>query len=196
MKAKKIGIIGKKLGMTQLFTPEGMVGVTVVDFSEMQVIGKRTEDKDGYNAIILGTNFKSDEMPNVVREIRTENFGAYDTEEGIMSALEGLSKVDVFGSIKGRGFQGGMKRHGFHGGRATHGAKHWHRRIGSIGGHSYPAKVWKGQKMPGQYGNTKKAVLNLKVIRIDKDRRVLFLKGAVPGFKNSIVMVRDAIKEN
>jgi large subunit ribosomal protein L3 len=193
MKAKKIGIIGKKLGMTQIFSEEKMMGVTVIDFSDMQTLGKRTLEKDGYNAEILGYNFDKTGKARYTREIRIEQPLSYENDE-YLNILEGVKDVDVVGVMKGRGFAGVMKRHGFHGGPAAHGAKHWHRRPGSIGGHTYPAKVWKGQKMPGHYGNTQICVLNQKLVALDKENKLLFIRGAVPGARNSYVMVRDSIK--
>jgi large subunit ribosomal protein L3 len=208
MKAKKIGIIGKKLGMTQLYHNEALIGVTVVDFSDMKVIGHRTPEKDGYSAVILGYDFKTVrrvkikdgketvkefEKPKIIREIRTDDVSSYENDEKLGEALNSIVKVDVSGIMKGRGFAGVMKRWGFSGGPATHGSK-THRRPGSLGQCTSPAKVFKGKKMPGHYGNTKVTTLSQKLVRVDMDRRVLFVKGAIPGSKNGIVMVRDAVK--
>ncbi len=193
MKAKKIGIIGRKIGMTQLFTDEGLVGVSVVDFSEMEVLGKRIPEKDGYSAIMLGYGKKKDGTYKWIREVRVPDVSVYENDSYI-DLISGLKMVDVIGYMKGRGFAGAMKRHGFHGGPMSHGAKHWHRRTGSVGGHTYPAKTWKGQKGPGHYGNTRVCVLNQKLAMVDKEKRLLFIKGAIPGARNGITMVRDAIK--
>jgi large subunit ribosomal protein L3 len=194
MKAKKVGIIGKKLGMTQLYWNDCMVGVTVVDFSGLKYLGQRTIEKDGYNAAILGyTGNKGDEVRHI-REIRTDNADVYQSGD-YMGLFDKVKKVDVIGIMKGRGFTGVMKRHGFHGGPASHGAKHWHRRPGSVGGHTFPAKTWKGQKMPGHYGNTRICTLSQDMVKIDKEKKLLFVRGAIPGCNNSIVMVRDAVKE-
>jgi large subunit ribosomal protein L3 len=193
MKAKKLGIIGKKLGMTQFFLTDSLVGVTVVDFSDMSLLGKRTVEKDGYLAAILGCGFDKKEKARFIQEVRVPDASIYD-EEKYLDVLEGLKKVDVFGMMKGRGFTGVMKRHGFHGGPAAHGAKHWHRRPGSIGGHTYPAKVWKGQKMPGHYGNSQICTLNQKLIKVDKEKKLLFIQGSIPGSKNSYVWIRDSIR--
>jgi large subunit ribosomal protein L3 len=193
MKAKKVGIIGKKLGMTQLYHEENMVGVTVVDFSDMALIGKRTIEKDGYNAAILGYDFDKNNEPRYVREIRMDDASVY--EEGkYLGLFDSIKEVDVIGIMKGRGFTGVMKRHGFHGGPAAHGAKHWHRRPGSIGGHTFPAKTWRGQKMPGHYGNVKVCTLNQKLVKVDREKGLMFIRGSIPGSKNSYVLVRDAIK--
>lgn len=193
MKAKQVGIIGKKLGMTQMYVDGKMAAITVLEFSDMKLIGQRTEEKDGYVAAILGFDFNKKQKPRYVKEIRVDKPEIYESDE-YMSTLEQVGKVDVFGTMKGRGFTGAMKRHGFGGGPASHGAKHWHRRVGSIGGASYPAKVWKGQKMPGHYGNTRISTLNEKLVKVDKDQRLLFIKGSVPGSNGSYVMVRDSLK--
>lgn len=193
MKANIVGIIGKKLGMTQLYGSEGVIGVTVVDFSDMALLGKRTIEKDGYNAAILGYDFDDNNVPRFVREVRVKDASIYE-EKRFIGHIEGIKKVDVFGIMKGRGFTGVMKRHGFHGGPMSHGAKHWHRRPGSIGGHTFPAKVFKGQKMPGHYGNARVCSLGQKVVKIDKDKGLIFIKGSIPGCRNSYVMVRDCIK--
>ncbi len=194
MKAKKVGIIGKKLGMTQLFDNDRMVGVTVVDFSGMALLGKRTAEKDGYTAAILGYDFSRDNEPRFVREVRVNDASIYEDGQ-YLSLFENLKHVDVIGLMKGRGFAGVMKRHGFHGGPASHGAKHWHRRPGSVGGHTFPAKTWRGQKMPGHYGNSRVCVLNQKLVRIDKEKGLLFIQGSIPGARNAYVMIRDAVKK-
>jgi len=193
MKAKKIGIIGRKVGMTQLFTDEGLVGVTVVDFSEMDVLGKRSIEKDGYTAIILGYGKKKDNSYRWIKEVRLDDISIYENGK-YLELFSELKKVDVIGYMKGRGFTGAMKRWGFSGGPMSHGAKHWHRRTGSVGGHTFPAKTWKGKKGPGHYGNSRVCILGQKVVLYDKDKRLLFIKGGIPGAKNGLVMVRDAIK--
>ncbi|MGC8764618.1 MAG: 50S ribosomal protein L3 [Brevinematia bacterium] len=193
MKAKKVGIVGKKIGMTQLFTDEGLIGVSVIDFSEMEVLGKRLPERDGYSAVILGYGRKKDGNFRWIKEVRVEDTSIYDSG-AYLDLLSDIKLVDVIGYMKGRGFAGAMKRHGFHGGPMSHGAKHWHRRTGSVGGHTYPAKTWKGQKGPGHYGNSRVCVLNQKLAMVDKEKKLLFIKGAVPGAKNGFAMVRDAIK--
>lgn len=193
MNAKKVGIIGKKLGMTQVYVKEGLVGVTVVDFSNINLLGKRTVDKDGYNAAILGYDYNKFNNPKYIKEVKVDDTSIYE-EEKYLSLFDNIKKVDVIGIMKGRGFTGVMKRHGFAGGPGGHGAKHWHRRPGSIGGHTYPAKVWKGQKMPGHYGNSRVCILGQKLVRIDKEKKLMFIKGSIPGAKNSYVFIRDAIK--
>lgn len=193
MNTKKIGIIGKKLGMTQVFTSEGLVGVTVVDFSDMVVLGKRTNEKDGYSAAILACGTSKKNGYGFIKEVRIDDVSSYDNGT-YLDTFDAVKKVDVFGIMKGRGFTGAMKRHGFAGGPGGHGAKHWHRRVGSIGGHTYPAKVWKGQKMPGHYGNTQVCILGQQIVKVDKEKKLIFVKGSIPGAKNCYVMIRDAIK--
>ncbi|MGL4367120.1 MAG: 50S ribosomal protein L3 [Brevinemataceae bacterium] len=200
MKAKTVGIIGKKLGMTQLYDDKGVLcGVTVVDFSDTNVLGFRTLEKDGYNAVILGCGFKTVkkkdeviEQPKFVSEIRVEDTALYqnNTYEEILASLK---KVDVCGIMKGKGFQGAMKRWHFGGGPASHGSK-THRRVGSIGQCTFPARVIKGKKMPGHMGAEKVTVLGQRLIRVDYTRKLLFIEGSVPGSKQSYVTVRDAVK--
>lgn len=200
MKAKNVGIIGKKLGMTQLYDSKGaLCGVTVVDFSDMNVLGFRTVEKDGYNAVILGYDFKTvktgdkqREIPKFVSEIRIEDVSPYQ-EGRYTEILESIDKVDVSGIMKGKGFQGAMKRWHFGGGPASHGSK-THRRPGSIGQNTFPARVFKGKKMPGHMGNEKVTVLSQRLLRVDVERRLLFIEGSVPGSKQSYVTVRDAVK--
>lgn len=203
MKAKNIGIIGRKLGMTRLYGEDGVASaVTVIDFSEMTVVGYRTLEKDGYSAIILGYDTRTIKRkkstftkPKYIREFRTDNTSVYEDETKISDALGLLSKVDVTATMKGRGFAGVMKRWNFHGGPASHGSK-THRRPGSLGQCTFPAKVFKGKKMPGHYGNKKITTLSQKVVRVDKEKKLIFINGSVPGPTNGYVLVRDAIKEH
>lgn len=200
MKAKTVGIIGKKLGMTQLYDNKGaLCGVTVVDFSDTNVLGFRTVERDGYNAVILGCGYKTvkkgtetRENPKFVSEIRVEDTTPYQGKayEEILGSLE---KVDVSSIMKGKGFQGAMKRWNFGGGPASHGSK-THRRVGSIGQCTFPARVIKGKKMPGHMGAEKVTILSQRLLRIDAERKLLFIEGSVPGSKQSYVTVRDAIK--
>jgi large subunit ribosomal protein L3 len=193
MKAKQVGILGKKLGMTQMFWNDAMVGVTVVDFSGLEYMGSRTAEKDGYNAAIVGINNKNGKSKGCIREVRLDNTIAYQ-DGSYIDLFDSVKKVDVVGFMKGRGFQGVMRRHGFHGGPASHGAKHWHRRPGSIGGHTFPAKTFRGQKMPGHMGNTKVCTLSQDLVKLDKENKLIFIRGSVPGAKNAYVLVRDAVK--
>lgn len=199
MKAKKIGLIGKKLGMTQLYHEGKLKGVTVIDFSDMKKIGERTLEKDGYQAVILGYDFKTIkrkektfEQARFVREFRVEDTSIYEDAK-LDQNLEGLTRVDISGTMKGRGFAGAIKRHNFRRGPQTHGSK-THRRVGSIGQCAFPGRVFKGKRMPGHYGNSKVTTLGEKVLKVDTQKRLLFVNGSVPGSRNAYVMVRDAIK--
>ena len=200
MKAKTVGIIGKKLGMTQLYDDKGaLCGVTIVDFSDTDVLGFRTVERDGYNAVILGCGFKTvrrgevlSEKPKFISEIRVEDVTPYQGK-GYEEILGSLGKVDVSSIMKGKGFQGAMKRWNFGGGPASHGSK-THRRVGSIGQCTFPARVIKGKKMPGHMGAEKVTILSQRLLRVDADRKLLFIEGSVPGSKQSYVTVRDAIK--
>ncbi|MGL5955085.1 MAG: 50S ribosomal protein L3 [Brevinema sp.] len=200
MKAKTVGIIGKKLGMTQLYDNKGaLCGVTVVDFSDTDVLGFRTVEKDGYNAVILGCGFKTvkkgkevREQAKFISEIRVEDTTPYQGK-AYEEILGSLGKVDVSAIMKGKGFQGAMKRWNFGGGPASHGSK-THRRVGSIGQCTFPARVIKGKKMPGHMGAKKVTILSQRLLRIDTDRKLLFIEGSVPGSKQSYVTVRDAVK--
>ncbi len=197
MKAKNIGIVGKKLGMSQIYVDGKLTGVTVVDYSDLKVIGKRTLEKDGYVAAILGYDFKNVlkkgeklSSPRIIREFKVADLSVYD---GMDESLAQLKKVDVSGIMKGRGFAGAIKRHGFSGGPATHGSK-THRRVGSIGQCSSPSKVFKGKKMPGHYGNVKITQLSQKLVKVDSEKKLLFIAGSIPGSNNAYVLVRDSIK--
>ncbi|MGL4388408.1 MAG: 50S ribosomal protein L3 [Brevinema sp.] len=200
MKAKTVGIIGKKLGMTQVYDDKGaLCGVTVVDFSDTRVLGFRTVEKDGYNSVILGCGFRivrkgkgKIEKPKFISEIRVENTTPYQ-DKSYEEILSSFGRIDVSGIMKGKGFQGGMKRWNFGGGPASHGSK-THRRVGSIGQCTFPARVIKGKKMPGHMGAEKVTVLSQRLLRVDANRKLLFIEGSVPGSKQSFVTVRDAVK--
>ena len=204
-----LSLIGKKVGMTQVFDEFGVLTpVTVVKVEENVVIANKSIEKDGYEAVVLGSiekkeknttkpvagQFKDGFTPKKkVVEVRD-----FDKECAIgdvlgVELIEGVEFVDVIGTSKGKGFQGVMKRHNFGGGRQTHGSK-FHRANGSTGMAAYPSKVIKGTKMAGRMGGERKTVQNLQVIKIDTERQVLLIKGAVPGTKDSFVIVRKAKK--
>ncbi len=205
------GILGKKLGMTQIFTDEGeMVPVTVIEAGPCTVVRKRTLEKDGYSAIQLGFIEKKMSKVNkplqgyfkntgkafyILRELRTDNIDNFEVGQEIrVDVFSPGDYVDVTGISKGKGFQGVVKRHGFEGGAASHGSM-FHRRPGSIGSSTFPARVWKGKRLPGRMGNRRVTVQNLKVLRVDTRNNLLFIKGAVPGSVNSIVFVKSATKK-
>lgn len=205
------GILGKKLGMTQIFTEDGeVVPVTVIKAGPCTVVGKKTLDRDGYKAVQLGFLEKKLSKVNkpmqgifkkigkafyVLRELRTDNADEFEVGQEIrVDVFSPGEHVDVTGISKGKGFQGVVKRHGFEGGAASHGSM-FHRRPGSIGSSTFPARVWKGKRLPGRMGNRRVTVQNLKVMHVDTKNNLLFVKGAVPGSVNSIVFVKSAIKK-
>jgi large subunit ribosomal protein L3 len=205
------GIIGTKLGMTQIFAGgEELIPVTVIQAGPCKVIQKKTVSTDGYDAIQIGFgdvkvqrvkrpragHFRkaSCEPNRYLREIRVENIDDYEVGQEIKADLfKPGDLVDVTGTSKGKGFQGTMKRHGFAGGPASHGSQ-FHRKPGAIGAHEWPGKVFKGQKLPGQTGNVRVTVQNLQVVEVDAERNIILVRGAVPGSKNGELLVRNAVK--
>lgn len=199
------GLIGKKLGMTSLFTPEGQyVPVTVIQLGPCVVTQVKSENTDGYNAIQLGFGTKKSSRINkpleghykksggeyaVVREVPVDSAADYEIGQTVaLDLFEIGEKVDVVGTTKGRGFSGVTKRHGFHLGRKTHGSKSY-RIPGSVGCSAWPAKIIRGKKMPGHYGNTRKTIRNLEIVDIRPDQNLVLIKGAVPGHRDALVMV-------
>ena len=206
----KKAILGKKVGMTQVFTDQGLaVPVTVIEAGPCQVVQKRTVERDGYSAIQVGFGEKREKLFNkpikghfnkagvkplrFLRELRIEDCESYQVGQEIKADLFNTGeKVDVVGTSKGRGFAGAIKRHGFHRGPMAHGSK-YHRRPGSLGAKG-PARVYKGRKLPGHYGAERVTVQNLEVVRVDPDRNLLAIKGAVPGPRGGLVIIRDSVK--
>ena len=204
-------LLGKKIGMTNVFSAEGrLVPVTVVQAGPCVVTQVKTEDKDGYNALQLGFDEKKVERLNkpiaghlkkstdkgfrVLREFRTDD--PEEIESGTTLSTDMFSvgdKVNISGISKGRGFQGTIKRHGFSRGPQTHGNRN-HRKPGSIGNSAWPAKVIKGKKMPGHMGTDRETVKNLIIVDIKHEDNLLLVKGPVPGFKTGILEVRKVIK--
>ena len=203
------GLLATKIGMTQIFTEEGVViPVTVMKVNKNTVVSKKTQERDGYSALQVGYGDIREKVMNkprlgmfkkagveptrFLREFRTDAETANNTEVGAVIGLEvfeGVTSVDVFGTSKGKGFAGVMKRHNFGGFRATHGTHEVFRHGGSIGMCSKPGKVFKGQKMAGQMGNVRASVLNLRLAGQDAEQGLLFIRGAVPGPKNGVVEV-------
>jgi large subunit ribosomal protein L3 len=216
MANEKIGLIGKKLGMTQVYDATGSVrGVTVIEISPNTVLQVKTAaGKDGYNAVQLGTGAKKESratkaekghyakagavVPAVVREFRVDEKTAAGLELGKQLNLADLfqagQRVDVQGVSKGRGFQGVMKRHNFAGFKASHGVHEYYRHGGSIGTRLTPGMTQAGMKMPGHMGDAKVTVQGLFVEKVDAERNLLFLRGGVPGADGASVAVRLAIK--
>ena len=200
------GMIGRKLGMTQIFEENGaVVPVTVIECGPCYVVDKKTQEKHGYNAIQLGFCFAkkhiSKPLGGVFKKANIEplkylkEFRLVDVSEYVVgqelrvSIFQKGDKVHVTGVSKGKGFSGVVKRWGFKGGRQTHGSR-FHRAPGSIGASADPAHVWKGQKLPGRAGNAKVTVRNLSVVRVIESENLLLLKGAVPGAVNGIVYLK------
>lgn len=204
------GILGKKVGMTQIFTEEGdLVPVTVIQAGPCTVVGKKTIEKDGFNAVQLGFlasnpkrvnkpllgHFKKNKVPpaKFLKEMRCD---VKDMKPGQIICVDIFKvgeKVKVTGVSKGRGFAGVMKRHGFAGAPASRGSHEAFRHGGSIGQASYPGKVFKGKKMPGHMGNSKVTVKNLEVTDVKKDENLILVKGAVPGRNGGFLVINKTI---
>lgn len=211
-----LGIIGKKLGMSQIFEEDGkLIPVTVIQAGPCVVVQKKTEEKDGYNALQIGFDekrLKSVKKPQremfkklnitpkkTMREFRVDKkeLDAYQVGQSI--TLDTLYKagdfVDVVGTNKGRGFTGVMKRHNFHGADAAHGTHEYKRHGGSIGQHTQPGRVFKGVKMPGHYGNARITTQSIKIAQINKDKNLLLINGSAPGPTGAYVLINKAIKK-
>ena len=206
------GLIGRKLGMAQVFSETGAaIPVTVIEVGPCVITQKKTKEIDGYDAIQLG--FGRAKQKNVTKPIqghlRKADRGLFqvlrefrmisphDYEEGYelrADTFEVGDYIDVVGRSKGNGFAGVIKRHGFKGGRATHGSM-FHRAPGSIGASAYPSRVFKGRKLPGHMGDRRKTVQNLIIVGVKPDKNLILVKGSVPGSKNSIVFVKSSIKK-
>lgn len=206
------GIIGKKLGMTQVFAEDGAaVGVTAIEVEPSVIVQVKTKDKDGYDAIQIGYgrikqknvtkplqghfNKANKGFFRILKELPAESGKCEAGQEIAADIFQAGDYVDVVGTSKGKGFQGVMKRHGFHGGRATHGSM-FHRAPGSIGASADPSRVFKGTKMGGQMGNVRKTAQNIQVWQVRTDRNLLLLKGSIPGCKNGYVIIKHARKKS
>ena len=205
------GILGKKIGMTQVFTKNGkLIPVTVIEVEPNVVTQIKTVEKDGYDAIQLGAQTIREKLSNkpelghvkkanttpkrFLREIRGVNVNDYTLGQTIgVDIFEAGEIVDVTGTSKGKGFQGVIKRHNQSRGPMGHGSQ-YHRGVGSLGT-MLPMHVLKGKKMPGQMGNVQRTVQNLEVVSIDTENSVILVKGNVPGTKKSLVMIRTAVKK-
>ncbi|OGO23886.1 MAG: 50S ribosomal protein L3 [Chloroflexi bacterium RBG_16_50_9] len=200
------GIIGKKLGMAQVFREDGKVeAVTAIEAGPCTIMQVKTQDKDGYNAAQLGfgetrptksprrKNGKESVTFKHRREFRIENIETIKAGQKIdVSLFKAGDMVDVTGISKGKGFAGGVKRYHFRGGPKTHGQSDRHRAPGSVGATTSPGRVFKGQRMAGHLGHDQVTVSNLEVVTADSARNLLLLKGAVPGMKNSLVLIRKS----
>lgn len=207
-----MAILGKKIGMTQIFEDGKVVPVTVIEAGPNFVLQTKTTENDGYVAIQVGFDEKREKNTTkplmgifnkagvkpqrFVRELRVDSVDAYALGQEIkVDILAGVEFVDITGTSKGKGTAGVMKRHNFHGNRATHGVSRNHRLGGSIGNSSTPGEVYKGRKMAGRMGNEKVTVQNLKVVRVDVENNLLLVKGAVPGAKNGYLTIKAALKK-
>lgn len=206
-----LGLIGRKVGMTQVFDEYGeLIPVTVISIEPNLVVDQRTPDKNGYSAVVLGSmgvkasrvskprlgQFEKNKLDPKRYLVEMRDF---DQECAIgdtfgVGILENTAFVDVTGTSKGKGFQGAMKRHNFGGGRKTHGSK-FHRGLGSTGMAAWPSKVHRGTKMAGRMGGEQKTIQNLRIVGIDADKQVLLVGGAVPGTKDGYIVVKAAKKK-
>ena len=213
--AMKEGLIGRKVGMTQVFGDDGnIVPVTVVQLGPNTVVGIRTKASHGYDALQLGHEPRKKNVTKamagvykkagierpmrIMREIRlqkSENLAPYSVGQSLTAEMFTPGElVDVVGVTKGKGFQGGVKRHGWYGGDATHGSM-FHRAPGSIGASSDPSRVWPGHKLPGRMGGDRRTVLNLPVVRVMPEQHLILLRGAVPGARGGVLIVRKSVKQ-
>ncbi len=208
----RCGVIARKLGMSRVFSENGEhVPVTVLRIEDVEVLSVKSLDKDGYTAIQLG--FSNKKLKNISKPLRgvfakakaepKEKVVEFRvSEDAILNVGDRLGvnhfipgqKVDVIGVSQGKGFSGAMKRHNFGGMQATHGVSISHRSHGSTGNSQDPGRTWKGKKMAGQYGNIRVTTQNLKVVKLLENENLILIQGSVPGSKNGVVLLRDAIK--
>ena len=204
------GILGKKIGMTQIFTEHGeVIPVTVVEAGPVVVTQIKTTENDGYTAIQVGFQDAKEKSLNKpqkghlaaantlkkhLKEFRVDSVEEYTVGQEIKADLFAAGElIDVTGISKGKGFQGPIKRHGQSRGPETHGSR-YHRRPGSMGACSYPGRVFKNKKLAGHMGSVKVTVQNLEVVRVDADENIILVKGSVPGPKKSLVMLKESVK--
>ena len=208
----KKAILGKKIGMTQVFDENGtMIPVTVIEAGPCAVIQKKDVENDGYEAVVVAYDDKAERLVNKpekgkfakagvsckrhVREFRLDDGSALNVADEIkVDTFEAGERVDVTGISKGKGFAGVIKRFGQHRLKETHGTGPVHRHAGSMGGCSYPGRVFKGKRLPGHMGHVRVTVQNLDIIRVDAERGLLLVKGAVPGPKGGLVTVKNTVK--
>ncbi len=208
----KKAIIGKKLGMTQIFTTDGLVvPVTVVEAGPCTVVQKKTAEKEGYNSVVvafeeqkesrlnkaqIGT-YKKANVPThrTLRELKLDNAREFEIGKAITCDIfEENDKVDVTGLTRGRGFTGVIQRWNSHRLRMTHGVSLVHRSVGSMGANSTPSRVFKNKHMPGHYGHEQVTIQNLEVVKVDAARNILLIKGCLPGPRGTIVTIKESVK--
>ena len=205
------GILGKKVGMTQYFTEAGeLIPVTVVEVTPNVVLQLKTIENDGYEAVQLGFDDLREVLSNrpakghvakanatpkrFIREFNNVELSEYEVGQEItVDVFKAGDIVDVTGTSKGKGFQGAIKRHGQSRGPMAHGSR-YHRRPGSMGGASFPSRVFKGKALPGQMGGDRITIQNLELVKVDAERNVILIKGNVPGSKKSLVEIKTAVK--
>ena len=208
----KKGIIGKKIGMTQIFDENGnVIPVTVVEAGPCVVAQKKTTENDGYDAVQLGFmdakakqttkaekgHFEKNQLSvkKHLKEFRFDDCSGYNVGDVItVDTFAAGEKVDITGITKGRGYTGAVKRWNAHILKMTHGTGPIHRQVGSMGANSSPSRVFKNKHMAGQYGNEQVTILNLEVVKVDAEKNLIAVKGAVPGAKGGIVFIRDGVK--
>jgi large subunit ribosomal protein L3 len=209
-----VGLIGKKLGMTQVFNPKGeLIPVTVIQAGPCTVVQTKTGPSDGYVAVQLGFEHKKPQRASkayrthclkagkgvfaVLREFALPDTGTYAVGQEIRveNVFKAGDRVDITGTTKGRGYAGVIKRHGFGGFPGSHGTHEYFRHGGSIGNRSFPGRVFKGKRMAGQYGDERVTTLNLEVVDVRPAEHLLLVRGCTPGARNGLLMIRPAIKE-
>ena len=208
----KKGLIGRKIGMTQIFDEKGnVIPVTVINAGPCVVVQKKTVQKDGYSAVKLGFSDIPERklskpakgeflkagvsFKKYLKEFKLENASELNVGDTLTAdTFASGEKIDVTGTTKGRGFSGVIKRWGCHRLRMTHGTGPVHRQPGSMGANSDPSRIMKNKKMAGQYGNEQVTILNLEVVKVDAERNLIAVKGAVPGSRGGIVFVRSTVK--
>lgn len=208
----KKAIIGKKLGMTQIFTTDGLVvPVTVVEAGPCTVVQKKTEEKEGYNCVVVAFQEQKENRVNkaqlgvykkanvpahrILRELKLDNAREFEIGKDITCDIfEENDKVDVTGLTRGRGFTGVIQRWNQHRLKMTHGVSLVHREVGSMSANSTPSRVFKNKHMPGHYGCERVTIQNLEIVKVDKDRNILLVKGCVPGPKGTLVAIRESKK--
>jgi large subunit ribosomal protein L3 len=207
------GIIGRKLGMTQIFGDNGnVIPVTVIEVGPCAITQIKTKEKEGYNALQLGFIKKKPQRVNrpltghfqksgtgpfyVLKEFRVDETAGYQVgQEVTLDTFQVGDFVDITGTSKGKGFSGVIKRHGFKGFPGSHGTHEYFRHGGSIGSNTFPGRTFKGKRMPGLFGNSRVTVQNFKIVNITRERNLLLVRGAIPGSINSIVVIKESGKK-
>ena len=206
-------VLGRKVGMTQVFSEEGEVtAVTVIEIGKNEVAQVKSFEKDGYEAVQVGYDEKKESRTikpekghfdkagitpkKFLKEFRVESTEGFSIGQEITaSVFQAGDRVDIMGTSKGKGFQGNIKRHNQSRGPETHGSR-YHRRPGSMGASADPARVFKGKNLPGQMGNERVTVRNLEIIKVMEDKNVILVKGAVPGPKKGLITIKETIKQS